>query len=104
MTQEGQSRAFGRLHLKVQHWVWQQDWRELHDAQEQAVEPILSGERDVIIASATASGKTEAAFLPIGSSLASEPSGDGLALYISPLKALINDEFTRLEQYCPIIS
>jgi ATP-dependent Lhr-like helicase len=96
MTQDGQSRAFEKLHPKVQYWIWQQHWTGLREAQEEAVDPILSGERDVIIASATASGKTEAAFLPIGSRLASEPSADGLALYVSPLKALINDEFARL--------
>ena len=56
MTQDRQSRAFEKLHPKVQDWVWQQAWTELKEAQEEAVDPILSGERDVIIASATASG------------------------------------------------
>src|SRR3972149_7559771 len=96
MPEAQQSQAFEKLHPKVQHWIWQQRWTELRDAQEAAVEPILSGDRDVIIASATASGKTEAAFLPIGSRLAEELSGEGLTLYISPLKALINDQFERL--------
>ena len=96
MIQGRQSRAFERLHPKVQYWLWQRSWTELREAQEAAVEPILSGDHDVIIASSTASGKTEAAFLPIGSRLAEELSGEGLTLYISPLKALINDQFERL--------
>ena len=99
MTNEAQSRAFERLHPKVQRWIWEQSWTELREAQEAAVDPILAGNQDVIIASATASGKTEAAFLPICSRLVSETSGQGLALYISPLKALINDQFSRLEPF-----
>jgi ATP-dependent Lhr-like helicase len=53
---------------------------------------------DVVIAAPTAGGKTEAAFLPLASRLieAGPRPGFGL-LYISPLKALINDQFTRLE-------
>jgi len=63
------------------------------------VEPILAGDRDVIIAANTASGKTEAAFLPIATRLVEESTGDALALYISPLKALINDQLSRLEPF-----
>ncbi|KAK0330051.1 hypothetical protein LTR94_034364, partial [Friedmanniomyces endolithicus] len=48
----------------------------------------------------TASGKTEAAFLPLLTETA-EMTGGGLRLlYISPLKALINDQFRRLEPLC----
>jgi ATP-dependent Lhr-like helicase len=58
------------------------------------VDPILAG-RDLVLASATASGKTEAAFLPL---LSRTVKGDGLRiLYVSPLKALINDQSRRLE-------
>ena len=48
----------------MQRWIWDQGWSELRDIQEMAVAPILARE-DVIISAATASGKTEAAFLPI---------------------------------------
>ena len=99
MTNGTNSQAFDRLHPKVQRWIWEQNWPELREAQEAAADPILEGNRDVIIASGTASGKTEAAFLPIGSRFASETSGQNLALYISPLKALINDQFLRLEPF-----
>ncbi len=94
---ERSSKAFERLHPKVQHWIWQQGWTELRDAQEEAVDPILAGDRDVIIAANTASGKTEAVFLPIATRLALEP--DALVLYVSPLKALINDQHSRLEPF-----
>ena len=84
----------------MQRWIWEQHWAELRDIQEQAIVPILSGDTDLIIAAATAGGKTEAAFLPIFSKLLeSENLGTtGVqVLYISPLKALINDQHRRLE-------
>jgi ATP-dependent Lhr-like helicase len=117
------SSAFTRLHPNLQRWVHEQGWTTLHDAQEQAIGPIIDGECDVIIAAATAAGKTEAAFLPILSALASTATNSATSvdtwtahdpwaepvtvsavgvqvLYLSPLKALINDQFDRLEQMC----
>ncbi len=96
------SSGFSRLHGKIQRWIWEQGWTELRDAQERAIQPILDGQSDVLIGSATASGKTEAAFLPILSRLLEEKSSKpGVqALYLSPLKALINDQFDRLEALC----
>lgn len=96
------SAAFELLHPVVQKWIWSHQWTELRDAQERAAAPILAGDRDVIIAATTASGKTEAAFLPICSALlTSEDAEPGLgALYVSPLKALINDQYGRLDELC----
>jgi ATP-dependent Lhr-like helicase len=90
--------TFLKLHPDIQRWVWDQGWTELRSAQVQAATPILEGDKDVIISAATASGKTEAAFLPILSALASNPSSQpGVeVLCISPLKALINDQYERL--------
>lgn len=98
------SGSFSALHPDVQRWIWKQGWTALRDIQEQAIRPILSGDTDVLIGSATASGKTEAAFLPIASVLASEPAGGLGALCISPLKALINDQHRRLELLFEAIS
>ncbi len=94
------SSAFERLHPAVQRWVWRQEWTELRDLQEAAIPAILGGDRDVILAAATASGKTEAAFLPILSRLAEDaaPAAGFRVLCVSPLKALINDQFQRLER------
>lgn len=98
----GAHAAFGRLHRSVQSWIWDQKWEHLRPTQAEAVEPILRGDTDVIISAATASGKTEAAWLPILSSLAHAQDKAALppgvkALYVSPLKALINDQYGRLE-------
>lgn len=95
-----ESQAFFLLDEKVRRWVWEQGWTALRDAQEQAVAPILAGDTDVIIAAATATGKTEAAFLPICSKLLAEENQNACVVYLSPLKALINDQFSRMEQLC----
>src|ERR1700693_5334551 len=95
-----ESQGFNRLHPSVQRWIYDQGWTELRDAQERAIGPILDGTRDMIIASATASGKTEAAFLPICSRLLSGEGAGGTVLYVSPLKALINDQNDRMERLC----
>ena len=90
------SSAFDRLAEPIRRWVWQQAWSALRDIQEQAIDPILAG-RDVVIASATASGKTEAAFLPLLSRSSGQNASGLRVLYVSPLKALINDQCRRLE-------
>ncbi len=95
-----QSSAFHQLHSKIQRWIWRTGWSELRDIQEQSIPAILGREHDLVIAAATAGGKTEAAFLPILSSLADDSGGSIRALYVSPLRALINDQFRRLELLC----
>ncbi|MEG9639946.1 DEAD/DEAH box helicase, partial [Enterobacter asburiae] len=52
-------------------------------------------DRDVLISAGTAAGKTEAFFLPACSAVADLTNGFGI-VYISPLKALINDQYRRL--------
>lgn len=99
-TQNEDSTSFHLLDERIRRWVWGQGWEDLRDAQEKAIPPILAGDTDVIIAAATASGKTEAAFLPICSKLLEKESHDASVIYLSPLKALINDQFSRMEQLC----
>jgi ATP-dependent Lhr-like helicase len=94
------SAVFAKLHPKIQEAVWNQHWDELRPLQVDAIQAVLDSNDHVILASATASGKTEAAFLPILSLLAAAPADSVQALYISPLKALINDQFSRLEDLC----
>lgn len=100
-TGSSTSRTYNRFHTGVQRWIRRQkDWTDLKKIQEDAAAPILSETQDVVISAATAGGKTEAAFLPIASRVAEEWEEEdvrGLSvLYISPLKALINDQFDRL--------
>ncbi len=90
------SSSFERLHPTIQRWIWEKGWTEFHEIQESAASPILECQRDVIITAATAGGKTEAAFLPILTRVAEQPSSGIRVLYLSPLKALINDQHERL--------
>ena len=89
-----------QLDPRIQRWIWDRGWHELRDIQESAIHAIFETKNDVLIAAATASGKTEAAFLPILSQIAEHPLDGIRALYVGPLKALINDQFARLEELC----
>jgi len=93
------SSSFHLLDERIQRFIWAEGWEELRDAQEKAIAFILKADRDVIIAAATAAGKTEAAFFPALTHLL-RMERSGLIVYISPLKALINDQFGRLERLC----
>lgn len=99
MTAVGDAAAFDRLAPPLQRWLWEQGWKELRDAQAAALPLILEGKRDVVIAAATASGKTEAAFLPLLTRLY-QGDGHGVVLYVAPVKALINDQSERLGLMC----
>ena len=95
------STGFDRLAESVRRWIWDRGWNNLRDIQERAIPILLNGDTDVIIAAATAGGKTEAAFLPLISSVLEDPGEAGFDLvYVGPLRALINDQFERLEDLC----
>jgi hypothetical ATP-dependent helicase len=89
--------SFELLDIRIRQWIWKQGWTSLKDIQENAIPFVLEGRSDVIISASTAGGKTEAAFLPILTSLLQNDTSNGFqVLYISPLKALINDQYRRL--------
>ncbi|MCL2226021.1 MAG: DEAD/DEAH box helicase [Oscillospiraceae bacterium] len=89
---------FNRLAPFIQDFIYQNKWEELRGNQVAACEAILDSDDNLLLSSGTASGKTEAAFLPVLTELYNRPSASVGVLYISPLKALINDQFKRLEQ------
>ena len=94
--------AFDKLARPVQKWIRSQGWSELRQIQVDAVHVITGSEDDLIISASTASGKTEAAFLPLVSQVLNEPAeavGFDI-LYVGPLKALITDQATRLGDMC----
>ena len=95
------SRGFDLLAEPVRRWIWDKGWRSLRDIQERAIPLLVNGDDDVIITAATAGGKTEAAFLPLISQVLERPGSGGFdLLYVGPLRALINDQFERLEDLC----
>ncbi len=92
--------AFERLHPGIQRALWDMRWNELRPLQVRAINEFFASEDPMILSASTASGKTEAAFLPVLSAVAGLPEGSVRAMYIGPLKALINDQFRRLEDLC----
>ena len=99
------SSSFVLLAEPVRRWIWRKNWSSLRDIQERSIPLLIKEENDIIIAAATAGGKTEAAFLPLISRvIESDSKGHGFdLLYISPLRALINDQFRRLEDLCETV-
>lgn len=83
----------------IRRYVREQGWEGLRPIQSASIQKVLQSEDNLILASRTASGKTEAAFLPILSSVNFDEQGVQV-LYISPLIALINDQFFRVEELC----
>ncbi|MBB5350676.1 ATP-dependent Lhr-like helicase [Haloferula luteola] len=94
------SSAFERLHPGIQQALWDMRWKELRPLQVRAIHEFFTSVEPLILSASTASGKTEAAFLPVLSAVAGLPEGSVRAMYVGPLKALINDQFLRLEDLC----
>ena len=90
--------AFHRLVPFIQDFIYNNGWTELRGIQVAACQVIFDTDSNLLLSSGTASGKTEAAFLPVLTDLFQHPAASVGVLYISPLKALINDQFKRLEQ------
>ncbi|MBO5504486.1 MAG: DEAD/DEAH box helicase, partial [Lachnospiraceae bacterium] len=84
----------------IQEYIYRSDWQSLRAVQVAAGEAVFETEENVLLCASTASGKTEAAFFPILTLLAEDPPASVGVLYIAPLKALINDQFTRLGELC----
>lgn len=90
--------AFARLAPFIQEYMYRKQWSELREAQVEACRVLLDTPHHLLIASGTASGKTEAAFFPALTELFERPSSSVGILYIGPLKALINDQFERIKE------
>src|SRR5205814_1698142 len=92
--------SFALLHPGVQKAIWAMKWEQFRPIQVESIHRVLERSGHIIISAQTAGGKTEAAFVPIISKLATNIQPSVQALYIGPLKALINDQFDRLERLC----
>ena len=84
----------------IQDYIYRSGWQSLRAVQNAAGDAIFGTDQNVLLTASTASGKTEAAFFPILTLLDEEPSASVGVLYIAPLKALINDQFGRLNELC----
>lgn len=88
---------FYRLAPFIQEFIYKRKWESLRSVQVEACRICFETRHHLLIASGTASGKTEAAFFPALTELHERPSKSVGILYIGPLKALINDQFERLK-------
>ena len=89
--------VFSRFAPFIREHIYRSCWNELRRVQIEAADVLFFGEENLLICSETSSGKTEAAFFPILSEMLEEGPAACMALYISPLKSLINDQYSRME-------
>ena len=92
--------VFDRYAPFIQDYIYRSGWKSLRAVQNASGEAIFNTDDNVLLTASTASGKTEAAFFPILTLLDENPSSTVGVLYIAPLKALINDQFGRLNELC----
>lgn len=92
--------AFDRYAPFVQDYIYRNHWDNLRAIQVAAADAIFNTDDNVLLTASTASGKTEAAFFPIITLFSENPPSSVGCIYIGPLKALINDQFTRLTDLC----
>ena len=92
--------TFDRFAPFIQDFIYDHEWESLRGIQVAAAEAIFDTDDNVLLTASTASGKTEAAFFPILTLFDEDPPASIGAIYIGPLKALINDQFLRLNDLC----
>ena len=91
---------FSRYSDFIQDFIYRSGWEDLRAIQVAAGDAIFNSDQNVLLCASTASGKTEAAFFPILTEFTENPPASVGCLYIAPLKALINDQFIRLNDLC----
>ncbi len=98
--QAASENAFELLVKPVRRLIEQRGFPKPTEPQEKTIPKILEG-KNVLLISPTATGKTEAAFLPVLSMLLQAPKTPGIkVLYITPLRALNRDLLERLQWWC----
>jgi len=98
---ERSENAFGMLVKPIRRLIEERGFQVPTEPQEKTIPKILEG-KNVLLISPTATGKTEAAFLPVLNMLIQMPERPlGIKiLYITPLRALNRDLLERLEWWC----
>lgn len=77
-------------------------FRGLRPVQELTIDAVRAGDNCVVLAP-TAGGKTEAAFFPLLSAMDREDWRPVSVLYLSPIRALLNNQEDRISRYAGLI-
>jgi ATP-dependent Lhr-like helicase len=95
--------AFDRLAPSLAyHIAHTLGWNGLRAVQELAIPPVLDGKNAVVLAP-TAGGKTEAAFFPLLTAMDRDAWAPTSVLYVSPIRALLNDQEQRVERLASFV-
>ncbi len=95
--------TFDRLSPAMQYQVANTlGFRELRPVQNLSIEALLDGDNAVVLAP-TAGGKTEAAFFPLLSAMDAQDWRPVSVLYLSPIRALLNNQEERVSRYAGMI-
>lgn len=95
--------AFERLSPALQYQIVNTlGFGSLRPVQLLTIEAVLAGKNCVVLAP-TAGGKTEAAFFPLLSRMDAEDWRPVSLIYLSPIRALLNNQEQRVERYAGLI-
>lgn len=95
--------SFARLHPQLRHAIVHDvGWRELRPVQELTADAVLDDCNAVVLAP-TAGGKTEASMFPVLSRILAEELRPVAALYLCPIRALLNNQEERLQAYTRMV-
>lgn len=95
--------GFERLHPHLQHAIVHDlGWRSLRPVQELTIDAVLDGANTIVLAP-TAGGKTEAALFPLLSRILAEEPPPVAALYVCPIRALLNNQEERIGSYARMV-
>lgn len=95
--------TFARFPARLQQAIVARlGWTSLRPVQDLAGQAILDG-KNVIVLAPTAGGKTEASIFPILASLVEQPAEGVGAIYVAPIKALLNNQEGRLGNYTEMV-
>lgn len=87
---------FSELPMFLKEYIHENRWDSFRDIQVRTFAAFRENDNHIIISSTTSSGKTEAALFPVIASMYNDPPKGIGAMYIGPLKALIDDQFERM--------
>src|SRR5687767_664393 len=95
--------SLDRLHPHLQHAIVNDlGWRSLRPVQEQTIDAVLDGANAVVLAP-TAGGKTEASMFPVLSQILTNEPKPVAALYLCPIRALLNNQEARISGYARMV-